>query len=127
MQTMNGVFPLPDQRIGNAHCVQTRQINISGLDRRPLAGTQRFMGDSYGRQIPRPPAWCDYWNERPEVSKTEGFRNPLKLNDIKFEGQDLLRNKAGYTPEGRLADLAADGTDAEDYFPQQGFNNVGDQ
>ena len=32
-----------------------------------------------------------------KFQKTEGFRTPLKLNTIQFEGQDLLRNKAGYT------------------------------
>jgi len=56
-----------------------------------------------------------------KFQKTEGFRNPLKLNNIEFEGQDRLRNKAGYTAEGRLADLAADGTDAEIIFPNKGL------
>jgi hypothetical protein len=41
-----------------------------------------------------------------KFQKTEGFRSPLKLNTIQFEGQDLLRNKAGYKPEARIADLA---------------------
>ncbi len=52
---------------------------------------------------------------------TEGFRQPARLQNTVFEGQDLLRNKAGYTPEERLADLAADGADAEILFPNKGL------
>ena len=56
-----------------------------------------------------------------KLQKTEGFRQPLKVNDITFEGQDLLRNKSGYTPEERIADLEADGVDAEIMFPNKGL------
>ena len=55
-----------------------------------------------------------------KFQKTEGFR-PLRLQNIKFEGQDALRNGSGATPDDRLADLAADGVDAEILFPNKGL------
>lgn len=51
---------------------------------------------------------------------TEGFR-PLRLQNIKFEGEDALRNQSGTTPEERLRDLAADGVDCEVLFPNKGL------
>lgn len=55
-----------------------------------------------------------------KFQKTEGFR-PLRLRDIKFEGEDGLRNQSGRTPEARLADHAADGIDCEILFPNKGL------
>ncbi len=55
-----------------------------------------------------------------KFQKTEGFR-PLRLQNIKFEGEDALRNQSGYTPQERLADLAADGVDCEILFPNKGL------
>jgi predicted TIM-barrel fold metal-dependent hydrolase len=55
-----------------------------------------------------------------KFQKTEGFR-PLRLQNIKFEGEDALRNKSGNTPEERLADLQADGVDCEVLFPNKGL------
>ena len=55
-----------------------------------------------------------------KFQKTEGFR-PLRLQNIKFEGEDALRNKSGTTPEERLADLKADGVDCEVLFPNKGL------
>ena len=55
-----------------------------------------------------------------KYQKTEGFR-PVRIRSIKFEGEDGLRNHAGETPEERLADLAADGVDAEVLFPNKGL------
>jgi predicted TIM-barrel fold metal-dependent hydrolase len=52
--------------------------------------------------------------------KTEGFR-PIRLRNIKFEGEDRLRLAAGTTPEERLADHAKDGVDAEILFPNKGL------
>ena len=52
--------------------------------------------------------------------KTEGFR-PLRLRNIKFEGEDARRNGAGVTPQQRIEDLAADGVDAEILFPNKGL------
>ena len=55
-----------------------------------------------------------------KFQKTEGFR-PLRLRNISFEGEDLLRNQSGTTPDERLADLAADGVDCEVLFPNKGL------
>ncbi len=55
-----------------------------------------------------------------KFQKTEGFR-PLRLQNTKFEGEDMLRNQSGKTPEDRIRDLAADGVDAEVLFPNKGL------
>jgi predicted TIM-barrel fold metal-dependent hydrolase len=55
-----------------------------------------------------------------KFQKTEGFR-PLRLSNIKFEGEDALRNQSGVTPEDRLKDLGADGVDCEILFPNKGL------
>jgi predicted TIM-barrel fold metal-dependent hydrolase len=55
-----------------------------------------------------------------KFQKTEGFR-PLRLREIPFEGEDLLRNKSGTTPAERLADHARDGIDCEILFPNKGL------
>ena len=55
-----------------------------------------------------------------KFQKTEGFR-PLRLQNVKFEGEDLLRNQSGVTPEDRLRDLKADGVDCEVLFPNKGL------
>ena len=52
--------------------------------------------------------------------KTEGFR-PLRLRNVRFDGEDGLRNGAGATPAQRLEDLALDGVDAEVLFPNKGL------
>ncbi len=70
-----------------------------------------------------------YWSRLPGVTvdvkgdqfqKTEGFR-PLKIRNIKFEGEDALRNASGRDPAQRAADLALDGVDAEILFPNLGL------
>jgi predicted TIM-barrel fold metal-dependent hydrolase len=53
--------------------------------------------------------------------KTEGFREPAKLRTTVLAGEDRLRADAGKTPEDRIADLAADGVDAEILFPNKGL------
>lgn len=55
-----------------------------------------------------------------QFQKTEGFR-PLRIRNIKFEGEDALRNQSGKTPEERLADHEADGIDCEILFPNKGL------
>ena len=55
-----------------------------------------------------------------KVQKTEGFR-PVRIRNIRFDGEDGLRNRAGATPQQRLEDLAADGVDAEVLFPNKGL------
>jgi hypothetical protein len=60
-------------------------------------------------------------NDKKMVQVADGFRKPLKTHDIKFEGEDRLRNQSGRTPEDRIAQLAADGVDAEILFPNKGL------
>ncbi|MEE8079098.1 MAG: hypothetical protein V3T18_08885, partial [Pseudomonadales bacterium] len=55
-----------------------------------------------------------------QYQTSDGFR-PLRLQNIKFEGEDALRNQSGKTPEERLRDLAADGVDCEVLFPNKGL------
>jgi predicted TIM-barrel fold metal-dependent hydrolase len=52
---------------------------------------------------------------------TEGFRR-VRLRGNTLEGEDLERNQSGATPEGRLADHARDGIDAEIIFPNKGLS-----
>ncbi len=52
--------------------------------------------------------------------KTEGYR-PTKLFNFKFEGEDLERSQAGFTPDERLAALDRDGVDCELIFPNKGL------
>ena len=70
-----------------------------------------------------------YWHRLPGVTvddsgdhfqKTEGFR-PLRIRNIKMEGEDAFRNGSGKTPEERVSDLALDGVDAEILFPNLGL------
>ena len=55
-----------------------------------------------------------------QFQKTEGFR-PVRIRNIKMEGEDALRNASGRSPETRIADLALDGVDAEILFPNLGL------
>ena len=55
-----------------------------------------------------------------KMQMTEGFR-PIRLNSIKFEGEDLERSESGRTPEERLAALERDGVDCEILFPNKGL------
>lgn len=55
-----------------------------------------------------------------KFQKTEGFR-PIRLSDLKFEGEDLLRADSGKTPAARLAALDEDGVDCELIFPNKGL------
>jgi predicted TIM-barrel fold metal-dependent hydrolase len=56
-----------------------------------------------------------------QYQTTEGFR-PIRLRNVKFEGEDLERNRSGRTPEERLRDHARDGIDAEILFPNKGLS-----
>ena len=58
--------------------------------------------------------------EGKQYQVTEGFR-PIRLGNIVFEGEDLERNRAGRTPDERLADHDRDGVDAEIIFPNKGL------
>ena len=55
-----------------------------------------------------------------KMQKTEGFR-PIRINDLKFEGEDLLRAESGKTPQERLDALDQDGVDCELIFPNKGL------
>ena len=55
-----------------------------------------------------------------QFQKTEGFR-PVKIRNIKMEGEDAFRNASGRSPEARISDLALDGVDAEILFPNLGL------
>lgn len=55
-----------------------------------------------------------------KFQKTEGFR-PIRLSNLKFEGEDLERAEAGMTPEQRLAADRRDGVDCEILFPNKGL------
>ena len=126
---MTTVIPAPDSN--NEWRLSTPGSASWTRSPRPDSANKYFMVSTDGHAQEPKDLWAtrmdeEYQDRLPGViigmkgqkfQKTEGFRTPLKLNDIKFEGQDLLRNKAGYTAEGRLADLAADGTDAEIIFP----------
>ena len=130
---MSVVIPVPDSN--NEWRLDSPGSN--GWDRspHPSAENKYFMVSTDGHaQEPK-----DLWSTRMDLKyqdrlpgviigsggqkfqKTEGFRTPLKLNDIQFSGQDKLRNKAGYTPQERLDDLTADGVDAEIIFPNKGL------
>ena len=52
--------------------------------------------------------------------KTEGFR-PIRLQGVRFEGEDRERNQTGRTPKERLRDHERDGIDAEIIFPNKGL------
>jgi len=71
----------------------------------------------------------EFWHRLPGVTvddqgsqfqKTEGFR-PLRIRNIKMEGEDAYRNGSGKTPEERISALALDGVDAEILFPNLGL------
>ncbi|HEY7293920.1 MAG TPA: amidohydrolase family protein, partial [Dehalococcoidia bacterium] len=54
-------------------------------------------------------------------SVVEGHR-PVRVRDLKLEGEDLERSKAGSRdPEERLRDHARDGIDAEVIYPNRGL------
>ena len=55
-----------------------------------------------------------------KFQKTEGFR-PIRIYNVEFAGEDRLRNQSGRTPQERIADLSADGVDAEILFPNKGL------
>jgi len=130
---MTTVIPAPDSN----NEWRLSSPGSSGWERspRPSAANKYFMVSTDGHAQEPKDLWSTRIDEKykerlpgvivgakgEKFQKTEGFRNPLKLNTIEFEGQDLLRNRAGYTIEGRLADLEADGTDAEIIFPNKGL------
>ena len=75
------------------------------------------MAEEYHERIP---SFTFDTKQKVKRQVTEGFR-PIRVHDIKFEGEDAERNRVGRTPEERLADHARDGVDAEIIFPNKGL------
>ena len=125
-------IPAPDEK--NAWRLQTPGAAGWIRSARPDAENKYFMISADGHVQEPANLWQTRMDEKyrdrlPGVStnpkgdkfqKTEGFR-PLRIRNIKFAGEDLLRNKSGTTPEERIADLKADGVDAEILFPNKGL------
>lgn len=125
-------IPEPDEK--NVWRVATPGNEGWSRSARPGSANKYFMVSTDGH-VQEP---ADLWSTRmdskykdrlPGVSvnpkgdkfqKTEGFR-PLRIRNIEFAGEDKLRNRSGTTPEERIADLAADGVDAEILFPNKGL------
>ena len=128
---MARVIPLPDEN--NAWRLQTPGSDWSrGV--RNTDPAKYFMVSADGHVQEPADLWATrmdkkYRDRLPGVQvdtkgakfqKTEGFR-PVRIRNIKFEGEDALRNRSGQTPAERLADLTADGVDAEILFPNKGL------
>ena len=79
------------------------------------------------RMIPeyrdRVPTFTFDEKQKASFQVAEGFR-PMRIHDIRFEGEDAERNGCGRTPEERLADHARDGVDAVD-LPQADVGHLG--
>ncbi len=74
------------------------------------------MPDNYQERLPG----IVLGSDGGKFQKTEGFR-PIRLSDLKFEGEDLERAEAGKSPIERLAALDRDGVDCELIFPNKGL------
>ena len=128
------VNPIPAPDENNAWRLQTPGVEGWTRTARPDDPDKYFMVSTDGHVQEPSDLWRTRMDKRfrerlPGVAvdargrqyqKTEGFR-PVRIRNIKFEGEDGLRNRAGATPEQRLADLAADGVDAEVLFPNKGL------
>ena len=129
---MAKVLPAPDAN--NAWRLQTPGAPSWKRSARPGAANKYFMVSTDGHVQEPSDLWrtridAKYRDRLPGVvidakgdqfQKTEGFR-PVRLSNIKFEGEDLLRNQSGKTPAERLADLEADGVECEVLFPNKGL------
>ena len=97
-----------------------RQV-LHGVGRRPRAGTRRIFKDrlpeEYHDRLPSVVTKRDGEQEQ----RTEGFR-PTRLNWVEpLQGHEKLRYESGRRPDGRVAELALDGVDAEILFPNVGL------
>lgn len=76
------------------------------------------IDEKYRHRLPR----IEVDKDGVKWSITEGH-HPVKIRDLKMEGEDLERSKVGKSdPLERLADHARDGIDAEVIFPNRGLN-----
>ncbi len=130
---MTAVLPPPDQN--NSWRLDTPGADGWERSPRPDASNKFFMVSADGHVQEPKDLWltrmdAEYAERLPGIvldgkgeqyQKTEGFRNPLRMQKTVYEGEDKLRNRAGHTPEERIADLAADGVDAEILFPNKGL------
>jgi len=130
---MSESIPHPDEN--NVWRLATDNVSIN-WPRSPYPNTSNkyFMVSADGHVQEPKDLWKtrmpeEYWGRLPGVTvdsegaqfqKTEGFR-PVRIRNIKMEGEDALRNGSGKTPEDRLRDLELDGVDAEVLFPNLGL------
>jgi predicted TIM-barrel fold metal-dependent hydrolase len=129
---MTKAIPVPDA--ANAWRLETPGAPGWRRSARPGAANKYFMVSTDGHVQEPSDLWrtridAKYRDRLPGIvvdstgkqfQKTEGFR-PLRLSNVKFEGEDLLRNQSGKTPAERLVDLEADGVDCEILFPNKGL------
>ena len=125
---------IPEPDANNAWRLQTPGANAWPRSPRADAANKYFMASTDGHVQEPSDLWvtrmdAKYRDRVPGIKvdadgtkhqKTEGFR-PLRIRDIKFEGEDQLRNQSGKTPQERLADLELDGVDCEVLFPNKGL------
>ena len=126
-------IPHPDEN--NVWRLDTEN-EADGWERSPYPDAEKkyFMVSADGHVQEPKDLWKtrmpeEYWHRLPGVTvddqgdqfqKTEGFR-PLRIRNIKMEGEDAFRNGSGKTPEERISALALDGVDAEILFPNLGL------
>ena len=129
---MTTLLPEPDEH--NTWRLETPGDDGWARSARPAAADKFFMASADGHVQEPSDLWAarmapEHRDRLPGViidpkgnqfQKTEGFR-ATKLNPTPMEGHELLRNRAGRTPEARLSDLALDGVDAEVLFPNKGL------
>ena len=127
------VLPPPD--VNNTWRTRTPGDEGWARSARPDADDKFFMASADGHVQEPATLWHDrvaeeYHDRLPgiimmkggrQAQKTEGFRQPLAIHPVTFEGHDKLRNQSGRTPAERIADLALDGVDAEVMFPNKGL------
>lgn len=132
MTTQATQIPIPDEN--NVWRLKTPGALDGPRSPRPGAENKYFMVSADGHVQEPSDLWATRINKKyrdrlpgvvlnakgDKFQKTEGFR-PIRLRNIKFDGQDGLRNRSGTTPEERIADLAADGVEAEILFPNKGL------
>ena len=130
---MTDTIPAPD--VNNAWRLQTDHAS-QHWPRSPYpdSANKYFMVSADGHVQEPKDLWKkripeEFWPRLPGVQvdsagtqfqKTEGFR-PVKIRNIKMEGEDALRNASGRSPQARIDDLSLDGVDAEVLFPNLGL------
>ncbi len=131
--TMTKAIPASDEN--NAWRLETPGAEGWPRTARPSDPNKFFMVSTDGHVQEPGDLWATRIDERfrhrlPGVVQVEGkpFRTtegmrPMRLRNVRFDGEDGLRQSAGKTPAARLEDLALDGVDAEILFPNRGLAN----